>query len=84
MLTLMAMSTAGLSYLAMSSWFNTMQSGNNYKCFYLTNAMLSGAVAVSASCDAIEVWQGMIISLIGAIFYGLASKELTRNEIDDP
>ena len=83
MLTLMAMSTAGLSYIAMSSWFNSAQT-NNFKCFYITNAILSGAVAVSASCDAIEVWQGMIISLIGAIFYGLASKELTRNEIDDP
>ena len=77
------MSTAGLSYIAMSSWFNSAQT-NNFKCFYITNAILSGAVAVSASCDAIEVWQGMIISLIGAIFYGLASKELTRNEIDDP
>ncbi len=46
--------------------------------------MLSGAVAISASCDAIEVWHATIISLIGAFFYGLASKLLLRSEVDDP
>ena len=83
MLTLMAMSTAGLSYIAMSSWFNSAQT-NNFKCFYITNAILSGAVAVSASCDAIEVWHAVIISLIGTVFYSLFSKLLLRFEVDDP
>ena len=84
MITIMAMSTAGLSFIAMRNWFNTIIHGNNFGCFYITNAMLSGAVAISASCDAIEVWHATIISLIGAFFYGLASKLLLRSEVDDP
>ena len=84
MITIMAMSTAGLSFIAMRSWFNTITHGNNFGCFYITNAMLSGAVAISASCDAIEVWHAVIISLIGTLFYSLGSKLLLRSEVDDP
>ena len=57
---------------------------NNFSCFYITNAMMSGAVSISASCDAIEVWHAVIISLIGTLFYCLFSKLLLRLEIDDP
>ena len=46
--------------------------------------MLSGAAAISASCDAIEVWHAVIISLIGTLLYSLGSKLLLRWEIDDP
>lgn len=84
MITIMAMSTAGLSFIAMRSWFNSITHSNNFGCFYITNAMLSGAVAVSASCDAIEVWHAVIISFFGSFFYSLGSKLLLRNEVDDP
>ena len=84
MITIMAMSTSGLSFIAMRSWFNTIIHGNNFGCFYITNAMLSGAVSTSASCDAIEVWHAVIISLIGSLFYSLGSKLLLRSEVDDP
>lgn len=84
MITIMAMSTAGLAFIAMRSWFNSIINGNNFGCFYITNAMLSGAVAISASCDAIEVWHAVIISLIGTLFYSLGSKLLLRSEVDDP
>ena len=84
MITIMAMSTAGLAFIAMRSWFNTITHSNNFGCFYITNAMLSGAVAVSASCDAIEVWHAVIISFFGSFFYSLGSKLLLRNEVDDP
>lgn len=84
MITIMAMSTAGLSFIATRSWFNGIIHGNNFGCFYITNAMLSGAVAISASCDAIEVWHAFIISLVGTIFYSLFSKLLLRFEVDDP
>lgn len=84
MLTIMAMSTAGLVYLGFKSWFNTIIHGNNFGCFYITNAMLSGAVSISASCDTIEVWHAVIISLIGTLLYSLGSKLLLRAEIDDP
>ena len=78
------MSTAGLSFIALRPWFNSITHSNNFGCFYITNAMLSGAVAISASCDAIEVWHAVIISFFGSLFYGLGSKLLLRNEIDDP
>ena len=84
MISIMAMSTAGLSFLAVKSWFSGIKHGNNYGCFYITNAMLSGSVSISASCDAIEVWHAVIISLVGAMIYGLGSKLLLRAEIDDP
>ena len=84
MITIMAMSTAGLSFIAMRGWFNSIIHGNNFGCFYIANAMLSGAVSISATCDAIEVWHGVIISLIGTFFYSLSSKLLLRSEIDDP
>jgi len=84
MITIMAMSTADLSFIAMRSWFNGIIHGNNFGCFYIINAMLSGAVAISASCDAIEVWHAVIISLIGTVFYSLFSKLLLRFEVDDP
>lgn len=84
MITIMAMSTAGLSFIAMRNWFNSIIHGNNFGCFYITNAMLSGAVSISASCDAIEVWHAVIISLVGTVFYSLGSKLLLRSEVDDP
>ena len=84
MITIIAMSTAGLTYIAMRGWFNTIIHGNNFGCFYIANAMLSGAVSISASCDAIEVWHATIISFIGTILYSLGSKLLLRFEVDDP
>ena len=84
MITIMAMSTAGLPFIAMRNWFNSIIHGNNFGCFYITNAMLSGAVSISASCDAIEVWHAVIISLVGTVFYSLGSKLLLRSEVDDP
>ena len=84
MITIMSLSISGLSFIAMRSSFNTITHGNNFGCFYITNAMLSGAAAISASCDAIEVWHAVIISLIGTLFYSLGSKLLLRSEVDDP
>ena len=84
MITIMSMSTAGLAYIALRSFFNNIIHGNNFGCFYITNAILSGAASISACCDAIEVWHAVIISLIGTIFYSLGSKLLLRSEIDDP
>ena len=84
MITIMAISTSGLSFIAMKSWFNFIAHGNNFSCFYITNAMLSGAAAISASCDAIEVWHAVVISLFGSLLYSLCSKLLLRSEIDDP
>ena len=46
--------------------------------------MLSGAVSISATCDAIEVWHAVIISFIGSLLYSLGSKLLLRSEVDDP
>ena len=84
MITIMAMSTAGLSYMAMRGWFNSIISDNNYTCFYITNAMLSGAVSIGACCDSIEVWHASVISLIGTFLYCLGSRILLRMEVDDP
>jgi len=46
--------------------------------------MLSGAISVSGSCDAIDVWHAVIISFVGTILYSLGSKLLLKSEVDDP
>ena len=84
MTTIMSMSTTGLAFLAMRPCFSSISECKNFGCFYITNAMLSGAVSISASCDYIEVWNSVVISLFAAILYSLCSKLLIKAEIDDP
>lgn len=84
MITIMAMSSSGLTFIAMVNWFTAIADSNNFTCFYITNAMLSGAVSISAACDHIEVWHAVIIALLGTFFYSLGSKLLLRFEVDDP
>ena len=83
MITVLASSVCGLGYiLTRSVWKqNTHQ---NFGCYHICNAMLSGVVSVSASCTGIEVWQSTVIAGVACVFYSLGSKLYVRAEIDDP
>ena len=84
MLTIMASSISGLGFLASRNFYNSIVGNNNYNCYYISNAMLSGAVSTAASCTQIEVWQVIIISFVSCQLYCLGSKLFIRFEIDDP
>jgi len=50
----------------------------------LTNGILAGLVAVTASCDSVESWAAVIIGIIGSITYSLSCRAMTAMKIDDP
>ena len=84
MITILASSVSGLAYISLRSFFNSIVHGNNYGCFYISNAMLSGTVSIAACCDAIDVWHSVTISFIGCLLYSTGSKMLIKFELDDP
>ena len=42
------------------------------------NAILAGLVAITASCNNVEVWASTIIGMIGCISYLISDKVLTK------
>jgi len=84
MITILASSVSGLGYISLRSFFNGIGHGNNYGCFYISNAMLSGAVSIAAACDSIDVWHAVVISFVGCLLYSVGSKLLIKFELDDP
>lgn len=84
MITIVSSSTCGLVFVFTRNIFNAIAVGRNFGCYFTTNAMLSGAVAISAASNQIEVWEALIISLFGVIWYAIGSKILIRAEVDDP
>ena len=84
MITIVASSASGLAYVFTRGIFNAITQQKSFNCYYIINAMLSGAVAISAASNQIEVWQSLIISLFGMLWYALGSKLLIKLEVDDP
>lgn len=50
----------------------------------LLNGILSGAVAITASCALVEPYAAVVIGIIAGMVYLLSSKLLIRLRIDDP
>ena len=84
MITILASSVGGLGYVLLRTVFNSFVHENNYGCFYMSNAMLSGTVSIAASCVSIDVWQSLVISFIGCLLYSMGSQMLIKFEVDDP
>ena len=83
MITVLASSVCGLGYiLTRSVW--KQSSNQNFGCYHICNAMLSGVVSVSASCTGIEVWESGVIAGVACLIYSLGSKLYARAEVDDP
>ena len=51
MITIVASSTSGLAYVFTSGIFNAITPSQNFGCYNIINAMLSGAVAISAASN---------------------------------
>jgi Amt family ammonium transporter len=50
----------------------------------LSNGILAGLVAITASNHCVEAWAALVIGSIGGIIYCLGCKLLEKLEIDDP
>ena len=50
----------------------------------LMNAILAGLVAITASCNNVEVWASVVIGMVGCVIYLISHKVLTKMQIDDP
>ena len=84
MMTMISCSVCGLMYISLKETFPLAVSGKNSGCYYISNAMLSGVIAVSPAGESIEIWQAIIISMFGCLLYTFGSVLLQRFEIDDP
>lgn len=84
MITILASSVSGLAYITLISFFNNIVQGNNFGCFYISNAMLSGIVSIAASCTTIDVPSAMLISFLSCLLYSVGSKLSIKFELDDP
>ena len=74
MITVLASSVSGLGYISLRSFINSVAAGDNFGCFYISNAMLSGTMSIASACDSIEVWQSVAISAIGCFIYVFGRK----------
>lgn len=50
----------------------------------LTNGILAGLVAITASCDCVESWAAIVIGMIGSVTYSVACLVMNKLKIDDP
>ena len=50
----------------------------------LTNGILAGLVAITASCDVVAPWAAVVIGILGSVTYSLACRAMNAMKIDDP
>ena len=84
MASILASSVGGLILMFLRSKFFSFEIGQKFGCFYVSNAMLSGVIAVSCCLSDVSVFEATILALFGSILYFLMSKAYLKLEIDDP
>ena len=50
----------------------------------VSNAILAGLVAITASCNNVDHWAAATIGLVGGLVYIISSKLMSKFNIDDP
>ena len=82
--TILAPSAAGL----LTFWTRKHITGENKDIRMdfqaLTNGILAGLVAVTASCASIQPWAAVLTGLIGSLTYSFACLAMNKLKIDDP
>ena len=84
MASILASSVGGLIFMFLRSKFFSFEIGQKFGCFYVSNAMLSGVIAISCCLHDATVFDATILALFGSILYFLMSKSYLKLEIDDP
>ena len=83
--TIAAGSSAGLFYAILEhTSFATPNRMRVQGAGGIMNAILSGLVAITASCNNVSLIVSVIIGMVGTVCYVLATKLLYRWKIDDP
>lgn len=81
MTTTLAASTGGIACVVLERMRGARR---QWDVVSMCNGILSGLVSVTAGCATVELWAAVLIGLVGACLYRLASTALLRRRIDDP
>ena len=61
-----------------------MGGSGTYDVGHTCNSLLGGLVGITAGCSVVEPWAAVIIGVVSAFIYHLASCTMRRFKIDDP
>lgn len=82
--TTLAACAGALSAMFTSTWIGYRSSGlHTYDLAYIMNGLLTGLVAITAGCAAVESWAAVVIGIVAGWVYLGASKLLIKLRIDD-
>lgn len=82
--TTLAACSGALSALLTSTWLSYRSTGlHTYDIAYTMNGLLTGLVAITAGCAAVESWAAVVIGIVGGWIYLAASDLLIKLRIDD-
>lgn len=82
--TTLAACAGAVGTMFTSTWLNYRETGvHTYDVAYTMNGLLTGLVAITAGCAAVESWAAVVIGIVAGWVYLAASKLLIRLRIDD-
>jgi len=82
--TTLAACSGALSALFTSTWMDYRSTGlHTYDVAYTMNGLLTGLVAITAGCAAVESWAAVVIGIVAGWVYLIGSKSLIKLRIDD-
>lgn len=82
--TILAPSAAGVCTFVIKNKVSGQNLDVRYDFSGLTNGILAGLVAITASCDSVEPWAAIIIGILGSFLYCLTVRFANWAKIDDP
>jgi len=82
--TTLAACAGAVSAMFTSTWLGYRSTGlHTYDLAYTMNGLLTGLVAITAGCAAVESWAAVIIGIVAGWVYLAGSKLLIKFRIDD-
>ena len=82
--TTLAACAGALSAMFTSTWLGYRSTGlHTYDLAYTMNGLLTGLVAITAGCAAVESWAAVVIGIVAGWVYLAGSKLLIKLRIDD-
>jgi len=82
--TTLAACAGALSAMFTSTWLSYRSTGlHTYDLAYTMNGLLTGLVAITAGCAAVECWAAVVIGIVSGWVYLAGSKLLIKLRIDD-
>ena len=82
--TILAPSSAGICTFFIKNKVSGQNLNVRYDFSGLTNGILAGLVAITASCNAVETWAAVVIGILGSFTYCLTVRFCNWAKIDDP